>query len=381
MGIDGRMEKARSKKLNAAWIAETSRRSQTEDAPEGQRTRSLPANISTPYTHCNRLNHKTSDADGVIPGTGVRFVEIGAGEAGQRLDNYLAKTLKQLPKSRLYRIIRKGEVRINKKRVRPDYKLRAGDCLRIPPLRLDDPAAPPKLSERLKQEIEERILYEDADLLVLDKPSGLAVHSGSGLRYGAIDVLRALRPDSAIELVHRLDRDTSGCLLFALHRQALLDLQRQLQSGDMVKAYEAIVHGHWDRRLRRIDQPLKRETLPNGERRVFVDERGQEAVTLIESCEHFTREGVPFSLLQIRLLSGRTHQIRVHCQSAGHPIVADDKYGDRLRDKAMKRLGAKRLLLHARALQFDSPDGRRLKLLAGRPPAFARLIEPNHGAT
>ncbi len=305
----------------------------------------------------------------------MRIVDIGPAQAGQRLDNFLLKTLKHLPKSRLYRIIRKGEVRINKKRVRPDYRLREGDRLRIPPIRLDDPQAPPVLPERLKQELEQRILYEDDDLLVLDKPSGLAVHSGSGLRFGAIDVLRALRPETDIELVHRLDRDTSGCLLFAFHRQALLALQRQLQDGAMEKTYEAIVHGRWDPRLRRIDEPLKRETLPNGERRVFVDDRGQEAATLIEACEHFSADGVEYSLLQLRLLTGRTHQIRVHCQSAGHPIVGDDKYGDRKRDRAMKRLGARRLMLHARALAFERLDGEPVKLLAPRPDAFEKLLK------
>jgi 23S rRNA pseudouridine955/2504/2580 synthase len=304
----------------------------------------------------------------------VRFIDIGPAQAGQRLDNFLLKTLKNLPKSRLYRIIRKGEVRVNKKRIRPDYRLRSGDRLRIPPIRLDDPAAPPVLPEGLKRDIAACILHEDDDLLVLDKPSGLAVHSGSGLRYGAIDVLRSLRPGSDIELVHRLDRDTSGCLLFAFHRRALLALQRQLQSGRMTKIYEAIVQGHWDPALRRVDAPLKRETLANGERRVFVDERGQEAATLIESCEHFSIAGVEYSHLQLRLLTGRTHQIRVHCRSAGHPIVGDDKYGDRERDKAMRRLGARRLMLHARSLEFEHPDGRPVKLLADRPEAFRRLL-------
>ncbi len=305
----------------------------------------------------------------------MRLVEIGPQQAGQRLDNYLSKTLKNLPKSRLYRIIRKGEVRVNKKRIKPEYRLRVGDLLRIPPIRLDPPTVAPTIPQGLLDELSARILYEDADLLVLDKPPGLAVHSGSGLRFGAIDALRRLRPDSGIELVHRLDRDTSGCLLFALHRKALLELQRQLQCGEMVKTYEAIVHGRWDPRIRRIDLPLKRQTMPNGERRVFVDERGQAAQTLVESSEHFARDGIEYSWLQLRLLSGRTHQIRVHCQSQRHPVVGDDKYGDREADRWFRQQGIRRLLLHARALSLRDLRGNRRKLLAPQPVEFKTLIQ------
>ena len=321
------------------------------------------------------MNKKTSPAEAAARPSSVRLVEIGPQQAGQRLDNYLSKTLKNLPKSRLYRIIRKGEVRVNKKRIKPEYRLREGDLLRIPPLRLEEPTAAPAIPQGLLDELSGRILHEDADLLVLDKPSGLAVHSGSGLRFGAIDALRILRPDSEIELVHRLDRDTSGCLLFAFHRKALLELQRQLQGGDMVKTYEAIVHGRWDPRIRRIELPLKRETMPNGERRVFVDERGQPAQTLVESCEPLVHDGVEYSLLQLRLLSGRTHQIRVHCQSQGHPIVGDDKYGDREADRISRRQGIRRLLLHARALSFRDLQGQTRKVLAPRPEAFETLIQ------
>lgn len=303
----------------------------------------------------------------------MRWVEIEPRQAGQRLDNFLLKILKNLPKSRLYRIIRKGEVRINKKRVKPDYKLRAGDCLRIPPLRLDPKPEAPRVSDRLLEDLESRILHEDQDLLVLDKPSGLAVHSGSGLRFGAIDALRQLRPGSDIELVHRLDRDTSGCLLFAMNRKALLHLQQQLQTNAMDKIYETIVHGHWNPRLRCIDHPLKRMTMPNGERRVIVDARGQPAVTQVEASEPLHWNGVEFSLLRLRLLSGRTHQIRVHCQAQGHPVVGDEKYGDRDRDKALRRMGIRRLMLHARTLAFDDLSGHRIKVQAANPEEFLRF--------
>jgi len=303
----------------------------------------------------------------------VRFVTIDARQSGQRLDNYLLKTLKTLPKGRLYRIIRKGEVRVNKKRVKPDYRLQSGDLLRIPPIRQDQPDTVIRPPMQLVQELEARILHEDGDLLVLDKPSGLAVHSGSGLRFGAIDVLRLLRPHSEIELVHRLDRDTSGCLLFAFHRRALLDLQRQLQSGAMIKTYEAVVHGRWNPQRRSIDRPLKRQSMPNGERRVCVDAAGQPAGTRIEACESFGHIGIEYSCLQLRLMTGRTHQIRVHCQSEGHPLIGDDKYGDRPRDKALRGLGIRRLMLHARALEFDDARGHRLRVLAPRPPEFETL--------
>jgi len=317
-------------------------------------------------------NKSDRNAPGQAPLT-VRFVTIDARQSGQRLDNYLLKTLKTLPKSRLYRIIRKGEVRVNKKRVKPDYRLQSGDLLRIPPIRQDQPDAVIHPPRQLVQELEARILHEDDDLLVLDKPSGLAVHSGSGLRFGAIDVLRLLRPHSEIELVHRLDRDTSGCLLFAFHRQALLDLQRQLQSDIMIKTYEAVVHGRWNPQRRSIDRPLKRQSMPNGERRVCVDAAGQAAETRIEACEPFDRDGIEFSCLQLRLMTGRTHQIRVHCQSEGHPLIGDDKYGDRQRDKALRGLGIRRLMLHARALEFDNARGHRLRVLAPRPPEFETL--------
>ena len=204
----------------------------------------------------------------------VQFVDITESQEGQRIDNFLIKTLKNLPRSRLYRIIRKGEVRVNKKRIKPEYKLCIGDRVRIPPVKLeptDD--TPVVIPQDLLVKVNDAILFENKSIIILNKPSGLAVHSGSGLRYGAIDVLRELR-NSDIELVHRLDRDTSGCLLFAKTRQGLLAMQNLFKSQKLTKTYLAIVKGHWDRSVKDIQLPLLKQTMSNGERKVFVDGEG-----------------------------------------------------------------------------------------------------------
>ena len=307
----------------------------------------------------------------------VRFVEITASADGQRIDNFLLKTLKGLPKSRLYRIIRKGEVRVNKKRIKPEYKLKLGDQVRIPPIRLEaDNEGEIKIPGDLLARLEASILFENDAIIILNKPSGLAVHSGSGLRYGAIDALRAMRPDIDIELVHRLDRDTSGCLLFAKTRVALLAMQSLFQSSRLRKTYQAIVKGHWDGKVTRILSPLLKQTMPNGERRVYVDERGQKADTEIVAAQHFRAGGLDFSLLTIRLWTGRTHQIRVHCQSQGHEIGGDAKYGDRIFNREIKRLGAGRLLLHAAQLEIPQNDHtKELKIIAPSPQEFELLTQ------
>ena len=306
----------------------------------------------------------------------VRFVEINASSDGQRIDNFLLKTLKGLPKSRLYRIIRKGEVRVNKKRIKPEYKLKLGDQVRIPPLRLEaENDQEVKISDDLQALLESAILFENDAIIILNKPSGLAVHSGSGLRYGAIDALRVMRPNTDIELVHRLDRDTSGCLLFAKTRPALLAMQSLFQSSRMRKTYQAIVKGCWDSKVMRILSPLLKQTMPNGERRVYVDERGQKADTEIVSMQHYTKNNIDFSLLTIRLWTGRTHQIRVHCQSLGHEIAGDAKYGDREFNRQIKKLGAGRLLLHAAQLEIPQNDHtKELKIIAPQPREFELLI-------
>lgn len=315
------------------------------------------------------LNKKPSEF------TGVQFIDISESQAGQRLDNFLFKTLKKLPRSRIYKIIRKGEVRINKKRIKPEYKLRAGDQLRLPPLWLSqDDETPLQIPHSLVEELESAILFENEDMLIINKPSGVAVHSGSGVRFGVIDVFRQLRHQTDIELVHRLDRDTSGCLMLAKQRQALLDLQRQLQSNAIRKTYLAIVKGYWDMDLHSVEYPLKRQSMPNGERRVFVDDNGQRAITRVNRIRHFSREDVDYSLLSIQLLTGRTHQIRVHCQAAGHEIAGDQKYGDRRFNQQMKKLGSKRLLLHASELEISAnAHTKSVKIFAPEPHEFRSL--------
>ena len=283
----------------------------------------------------------------------VRLHDVTNAELGQRLDNFLLKIFKNVPRTRIYRIIRKGEVRINKKRCKPDYKLKLGDQIRVPPIRNDqNPDQAAIISDSWLRQIEASILYENKHLIIIDKPSGLAVHSGSGVDYGVIDIMRKLRPESDMELVHRLDRDTSGCLLLAKNRQALLALQRCVMDDSLNKIYLAVVKGIWPENKVEIKHSLKKMTMTNGERRVFVDSGGQKAFTRILQAE----PGKLFSLLTIQLLTGRTHQIRVHCQAEGHEIAGDNKYGDREFNRNMKKLGIKRLMLHASRLELPKTD-------------------------
>lgn len=279
------------------------------------------------------------------------MIEVGPEQLGQRLDNYLFKLLKQVPRTRVYRIIRKGEVRVNKKRARPEYKLRQGDLIRVPPVYREDTRTP-DISDKWLELLEAAILFENQHLIVIDKPAGMAVHSGSGVPFGVIDIMRRLRPDSEMELVHRLDRDTSGCLLLARHRQSLLFLQRAIQENALTKVYTAVVAGVWNPECRDIKHRLKKMVMPNGERRVYVDPEGQKAHTRI--LEHSCNGQC--SRLNIQLLSGRTHQIRVHCQAEGHAIVGDNKYGDRKVNQEMRKLGMNRLMLHASRVELPASE-------------------------
>lgn len=280
-------------------------------------------------------------------------MEVSGDQAGQRVDNFLAARLKGVPRSRIYRILRRGEVRVNRGRVKPSYRLRAGDRVRIPPIRTAEtrPARPPAAaSERLGG----RVLYEDARLLVLDKPSGMAVHGGSGLSYGVIEALRALRPDAPyLELVHRLDRETSGCLVVAKRRSALRALHAQMREGGMDKRYLALVRGRWQGGPRRVDAPLRKNTLRSGERMVSVREDGRAALSWFRPVTIY-REA---TLMEVRIETGRTHQVRVHAAHIGHPIAGDDKYGDEAFNRRLAGLGLRRLFLHASALGFDDPGG------------------------
>lgn len=304
--------------------------------------------------------------------SGVYFVEVDHTQVDQRLDNFLLKTLKTVPKTRVYRIIRKGEVRVNKKRCKPEYKLKIGDIVRVPPVRIDQTHdADNYIAPALIESIERAILFENKHLLLINKPSGLAVHSGSGINFGVIDIMRRLRPDTEIELAHRLDRDTSGCLLLAKHRQSLLAMQRCFLDNSLTKTYLAVVKGRWSQNKKEITDSLKKVTLPNGERRVLVDPAGQSALTKVVNCQQ--QEG--YSVLTIQLMTGRTHQIRVHCQSQGHELIGDTKYGDIDFNKAMKKKGFKRLMLHASRLELPQTEfSEEIVINADMPDVFNQLI-------
>lgn len=281
------------------------------------------------------------------------MIEITTAQIGQRLDNFLFKHLDSVPRTRVYRIIRKGEVRVNKKRCKPEYKLQIGDQVRIPPLHIEaEKSAGLQPSERLLNQLEQAIIYETPHILVLDKPAGLAVHSGSGISYGVIDAMRRLRPDNDIELVHRLDRDTSGCLLFALHRQSLLALQSMLRDNSLRKHYCAVVRGSWPANLTEINLALQKYHLANGERRMRVDAAGKAAQSRVQLLQ----SGTQFSVIRVELITGRTHQIRVHCQAQGHEIAGDDKYGNAEFNRDMRRRGIRRLMLHAASLELPQTD-------------------------
>lgn len=283
----------------------------------------------------------------------VQLVTISEDYQGQRIDNFLRTRLKGVPKSMIYRIIRKGEVRVNKKRIKPEYKLQPNDIVRVPPVRVSETEAiSPSANLDSVKALETQIIYEDNYLMVINKPSGMAVHGGSGLSFGLIEGLRAIRPDSKfLELVHRLDRDTSGCLLVAKKRSTLKNLHEQLRLKTMQKDYHALVAGAWPRSTKVVNAPLLKNTLSSGERVVRVDEEGKQSQTrfkIIQRYEHGT-------LIQASPVTGRTHQIRVHTLHAGHPIACDDKYGDKEFTQRMNGLGLRRLFLHAAKLKFYNP--------------------------
>lgn len=276
--------------------------------------------------------------------------EVGEDAAGQRVDNYLTKLLKGVPKSHVYRILRSGEVRVNSGRVGPEYRLQAGDKLRIPPVRVAQrtPRTAPPDTGRL----DAHILYEDEVLLVLNKPAGLAVHGGSGISHGVVEQLRHQRPQSDfLELVHRLDRDTSGVLLLAKKRSALTALHEQLRAGQVRKFYLTLVSGTWHNPRQSVKLPLNKYVLASGERRVSVDQEGMPSHTVF-SLKRPWRE---FSLLEAELKTGRTHQIRVHLAHLGYPIAGDDKYGDFALNKILAKQGLKRMFLHAYKVVITHP--------------------------
>jgi len=296
------------------------------------------------------------------------LLEVGEESVEQRIDNFLLRRLKGVPKSHVYRVLRSGEVRVNSGRVKPNYRLRVGDRVRIPPVRLATPAAKPA-----PRPLHLPLVHEDAALLVIDKPSGIAVHGGSGVSYGVIESLRAERPQAKLlELAHRLDRDTSGLLLIAKKRSALVELHRMLREGEVVKLYVAVVRGRWSGGAREIREPLHKFVDAGGERRVAVHGGGQSALTKVKPIAVSDE----CSLLELQLLTGRTHQIRVHLAHAGHPVLGDDKYGDFELNRALAKQGVKRLMLHARRLALAHPVSReRLRFDSPLPPDMSRYVE------
>lgn len=304
----------------------------------------------------------------------VNWLEVGAEESGQRIDNYLIRWLKGVPKSHVYRILRSGEVRVNKGRIGPDYRLQDGDRVRVPPVSVATPAIRPLPAAGMH--LRPDILYEDAALLVINKPSGLAVHGGSGISLGAIEQLRAARPAAKfLELVHRLDRDTSGVLMFAKKRSALVALHQQLREGKLQKVYLALVRGHWRDARRTVKLPLQKHLLANGERRVTVHGEGQAAHTIFRLRKSWPDASPPLSLLEAELKTGRTHQIRVHLAHLDFPLAGDDKYGDFSLNKLLKKQILKRMFLHAHQVTLRHPEsGNLLHLEAPLPPELAACL-------
>ena len=303
---------------------------------------------------------------------GVRKVVVDEDNHGQRVDNYLMAQIRDVPRSIIYRIIRKGEVRVNKGRVKPDTRLNTGDEVRIPPVTRKEKPAQVVPGSRVQSVMQDAVIFENDQMLVVNKPSGIAVHGGSGLDFGLIEVLRAARPEARfLELVHRLDRDTSGLVMVAKKRSALRYLQDELRHKRIRKHYHALVAGDWPRTVKKVSEPLLRFELGSGERRVRVDDTGKDSLTLFRLLESFAG----YSLVEASPVTGRTHQIRVHSAWAGHPIAGDDKYMDDVSLRAFRSVGGQRLMLHARALDFTLPaTGEPVHLEAPYDKAFSELI-------
>ncbi len=308
------------------------------------------------------------------PGAMVRRVRAGEGAEGQRLDNFLLRILAGVPRSRVYRLLRKGEVRVNGKRKPPDYRLAATDEVRLPPVRdlPDSPAGTRRVPDTLRETVRQAIVHEDARLLVLNKPAGLAVHGGSGLAFGAIETLRALRPDEPLELAHRLDRDTSGCLLVARTRGALRTLHALLREGTIEKHYATLLAGRWHLGRKTIDAPVLTNARQGGERVVRVHRAGKIAVSVFAPLEHFRDLA---TRMDVAIHTGRTHQIRVHAAFAGHPVAGDEKYGDRECNARLRTIGLRRMFLHAASVAFVWPNsGEAFRIEAPLPADLATLL-------
>ncbi|MBI1173737.1 MAG: RluA family pseudouridine synthase [Sideroxydans sp.] len=298
----------------------------------------------------------------------VTWAEVGEDSSGQRIDNFLCKYLKGVPKSHLYRILRSGEVRVNKKRIDQTYRLQLGDQVRIPPVRV---AEQPERDYVPAAEFP--VLYEDDALLVIDKPAGVAVHGGSGVSFGVIEQLRQARPQAKfLELVHRLDRETSGVLLLAKKRSALVAMHEIMREGNSDKRYLTLVLGQWKNARQHVKLPLYKFDTPQGEKRVMVREDGQASHTVFTLQKSWSA----FSLLEAQLKTGRTHQIRVHLSHLGFPIAGDDKYGNFPRNKELARQGLKRMFLHAHSIAFRHPlTGEPLNFMAPLPKELQKFVD------
>ena len=320
--------------------------------------------------------------------SGANLMQVNTEYAGQRLDNFLLREFKQLPRSLMYRLVRSGQVRINGSRCKPMQKLKEGDEIRLPPKLVEEKKAyaaseaengqvqlPPKMGERLNR----RVLFEDERLLIIDKPAGMAVHGGSGISLGIIEALRLIRPDLPyLELVHRLDRSTSGCLMLAKKRSALRELHRQIRENEVGKQYLALLKGHWSQRAR-VDLPLNVEHRRNKERHVVVSDDGKKAVSHFNLEQHYVglkNKDLKLSLMKVDLETGRTHQIRAHALAKGHPLAGDDRYGDALFNQEMTKLSLKRLFLHAHYLSFVHPaSGEDIAVSAPLPEELSKVLD------
>ena len=329
--------------------------------------RSLPEAKRVAGHNYKQMNDLSKDA--------VNWLAVGDDGEGQRVDNYLVKILKGVPKSHIYRILRSGEVRVNRRKVGPEARLNIGDRLRIPPIRASAPSPRPGISAARAVAIP-AILFEDDALIALNKPAGLAVHGGSGIAYGVIERLRHARPGSTfLELVHRLDRETSGVLLIAKKRLALTGLHAQLRDGAIDKRYYVLVRGKWRDAVRAVELSLTTYLIGNGERRVRVDSDGRLARTIFRRVKLWPAWDPPVALLEAELETGRTHQIRVHLTHLGYPLAGDDKYGDFIWNKALAHQGLKRMFLHAHRIRFAHPlDGREIEIEAPLAPELAAFV-------
>jgi 23S rRNA pseudouridine955/2504/2580 synthase len=315
------------------------------------------------------MQEKSSHPDNP-PRSRVRKVTIDGERAGQRIDNFLRTELPGVPTGRLYRLLRRGEVRVNGGRIKPVYKLSEGDEVRIPPVRVNPEAAPPPA--KASAAILDQVLFEDKRLLVIDKPTGIAVHGGSGVSHGVIELLRHARPDlKDLSLAHRLDRETSGCLVLAKRRSALRALHEKFREGVVEKNYIALCVGDWQIGEQLIDAPLLVTNRQGGERHVIVDPEGKPAQTRIQ----LSRSYYDYSLIQCSPLTGRTHQIRVHAQTAGFPLAGDERYGDPDANRKLKKMGLPRLFLHAQSISFPDDSGNDMHFTAPLAPDLDKFLQ------